>query len=235
ALGCVVRFEVTDTGIGIPQDKLGALFTSFGQLDGSTTRKFGGAGLGLAISKQIVERMGGSIGVVSAPGKGSTFWFTVRFGNAESAATAEIPLERSASEVESLPPARVLLAEDNKTNQVLVRSLLERKGCSVDIVATGFEAVEAVARGGYDLVLMDVQMPGMDGFEATRRIRSHERSDSRPAVPIVALTAHALKGDREACLSCGMDEYISKPIEASQLYAAIRRFASEATAPRRLG
>ena len=226
-----VQFQVSDTGIGIPKDKMGSLFTNFGQLDGSFTRKVGGAGLGLAISKRIVERMGGAIGVDSSPGQGSTFSFTVRLGRSvtDPADLGQTGLSDAPPDSESeMPVVHVLLAEDNATNQVLVKGLLKRKGCSVEVVSNGRAAYEAVQRSDFDLVLMDVQMPEMDGFEATRLIRSYESATSKPPLPIIALTAHALKGDRENCLSAGMDEYISKPIDAGLLYSTIRRLVRRA-------
>jgi hypothetical protein len=217
----VLRFTVCDTGIGIPADKIQYLFTTFGQLDGSITRRYGGAGLGLAISKRLVERMGGVMSVDSVKGQGSTFSFEVPLLHAAEGHKTRETLPSAPDS--DLTAVRVLLAEDNVTNQALVRGLLKRKGCQVDVVSNGRAAVDAVARNAFDIVLMDVQMPVMDGFEATRLIRRSEAEQARGRVPIIALTAHALTGDRENCLSVGMDDYISKPIDSGLLYEAIRR------------
>ncbi len=226
-----LRFSVTDTGIGIPEDKLDRLFKSFSQVDGSTTRKYGGTGLGLAISKQLVAMMGGEIWVECGEAGGSTFIFTAVLGVAEGAtapmgATVEPPGGRpevAVARTRSTPRAlRLLLAEDNLVNQKLAVALLRKQGWSVEAVANGREAVEAMARGTFDAVLMDVQMPEMDGYEATARIRDTE-AGTAAHVPIIAMTAHAMKGDRDRCLASGMDGYVTKPIKASALYEEILR------------
>jgi PAS domain S-box-containing protein len=350
----IVRFAVTDTGIGIPPDRMHRLFRSFSQVDGSSTRRYGGTGLGLAISKQLVELMGGEIGVESAPGRGSTFWFTLplepvakparcapaalrgvrvlvvddnatnreilhrrvvawgmRNGTAASAAEAlrllreaarsgdpyrlvlvdqQMPemdgdalaravradasldpaalvllsslgrsgtagglfaacltkpireaqlrdcLARVLGDAPAPPPAaaagpaaggtaprrRVLLAEDNLVNQLVARRMLERAGVEVDVVATGREALAAVERTAYDLVLMDLHMPEMDGLEATAAIR--ERQGNGRRTPIVALTAAAMAEDRERCLAAGMDDYLAKPVQTAALHAILARW-----------
>jgi signal transduction histidine kinase/CheY-like chemotaxis protein len=214
-------FGVRDTGIGIAPDAQPRIFSRFSQADSSTARKYGGSGLGLAISKELAELLGGEIGVESAPGQGSLFWFTVRCGvpRARSAAAPERP----AAPVTR--PLRILVAEDNEVNQLLVKRLLTRCGHAVEVVGSGAEAVAAVERGRYDLVLMDVHMPGMDGVTATRRIRALPSAAAE--IPIVALTANAMAGDRELYLAAGMSEYVSKPIDTGALLAAIARALNE--------
>ncbi len=217
----LLRFEVSDTGIGIEPDALTRLFDKFTQADVSMTRRYGGTGLGLAICRQLVDLLGGAIGVDSKPGKGSVFWFTLpcrRLGAhpAMSEAAADDFQDR-----ESYRQLRVLVAEDNQINQVVIRAILTRAGHDVDIVEDGARTVEAAAGSDYDLILMDVQMPEMDGPTATRAIRA--LSGPRSEIPIVALTANAMAGDREKYLAAGMNEYVSKPIDADELNAAIGR------------
>ena len=212
-----IRISVSDTGVGIHRDKHETIFENFTQADGSTTRKYGGTGLGLAISARLVAMMGGHIWVESEPGRGSTFQLTVRLAPAP-------PVPRQVPSATIAPPVlplSVLLAEDNEVNQLLARRLLEQAGHTVTAVGNGLEALAALETGVFDVVLMDVQMPELDGFAATAAIRTAERS-SGGHQPIIAMTAHALKGDRERCLEAGMDGYISKPINASQLHAVIR-------------
>jgi signal transduction histidine kinase/CheY-like chemotaxis protein len=208
----LVRVSVVDTGIGIPADKHEAIFENFTQADGSTTRKYGGTGLGLAISARLVAMMGGRIWVESEMGRGSTFHFTARLDPAAAA-----PRERTAPIVASESPSlSVLLAEDHPVNQLLARRLLEQAGHRVTAVGNGRDALEALERATFDVVLMDIQMPEVDGLAATAAIRAAERTSGRHQ-PIVAMTAHALTGDRERCLKAGMDGYISKPINGRQL------------------
>jgi signal transduction histidine kinase/ligand-binding sensor domain-containing protein/ActR/RegA family two-component response regulator len=223
--------QVHDTGIGIPADKLQAVFEPFTQADGSMTRRYGGTGLGLTITAQLVRLMGGEVRVDSQVGSGTTFSFTVKLGLLP---TYTRPEEQDAPEAGESGPAaqsghglRVLVAEDNLVNQRLISRLLEKWGHQAVIVPTGERAVEATANSHFDLVLMDVQMPGMDGFEATHAIRAREAATGRDHLAIVALTAHAMKGDRERCLEAGMDGYLSKPVEAAELKRTIAEMTSE--------
>ena len=222
-----LRFAVTDSGIGITPEERSRLFTKFSQADGSTTRKFGGTGLGLAISKELTELLGGEIGVESTAGQGSTFWFTVRCapGNAD-AVDSEIWISEiaAADAPETHQPLRILAAEDNHVNQVVLKAILSKTGHKIDMVGNGAEAVSAVIRVPYDLVLMDVHMPEMDGITATRRIRA--LSGEVGQVPIIALTANAMKGDREKYLEAGMTDYVSKPINPQMLFAAIAKYGA---------
>ena len=221
-----VHFAVADTGIGIPDDRMGRLFQSFSQVDASTTRKYGGTGLGLAISKRLCELMGGSMWVESTPGKGSTFHFTVISesvaGQKRVYADGEHAVgRRSVRGSARRFPLRVLLAEDNVVNQKVALKILERMGYRADVAGDGLEVLEALRRQKYDVVLMDVQMPEMDGLQATRRIVQEAPNGNRPR--IIAMTAHAMQGDREKCLDAGMDDYISKPINVEELQAALTR------------
>jgi signal transduction histidine kinase/ActR/RegA family two-component response regulator len=211
---------VRDTGIGIPPEAQARLFDRFTQADSSTARRYGGTGLGLAISKQLVELMGGSIGVESEPGRGSLFWFSITCAPAL-AAGPEPDTGGAACTVPPDHPSRILVVEDNAVNQILVTQLLGRFGHEVDLAATGAEALEALKLRDYDLVLMDIFMPGMDGVTTTRMIRRMTSAAAR--IPIVALTANAMPGDRETYLAAGMTDYVSKPIDPTALFAAIRR------------
>jgi signal transduction histidine kinase/ligand-binding sensor domain-containing protein/CheY-like chemotaxis protein len=221
---------VHDTGIGIPADKISAVFEPFTQADGSTTRRYGGTGLGLTITTQLVRLMGGEIEVESAVGRGTSFAFTITLARVPAGeAKDEPPNPPAVSEARAIPDLaagrglRVLVAEDNLVNQRLIARLLQKWGHQTTIVSTGDEAVAAVASSPFDLVLMDVQMPGMDGFEATHAIRAREAATGRDHLTIIAITAHAMKGDRERCLEAGMDGYVSKPVEAAELKRTIER------------
>lgn len=223
------HFEVRDTGVGIASDKLSRLFRSFSQADSSITRRFGGTGLGLAISKNLAEALGGEVGVESRDGEGSAFWFTIvgPEGNRDQIIQPDIDFADAAgSRNRSL---RILVAEDNNVNQQVIKGMLEKVGHRVFVVSNGLEAVNAVMSTPYDVVLMDFQMPEMDGITATRRIRELESPGQ--SVPIIALTANAMKGDREQCLEAGMDDYVSKPIEPPRLFAAIRHCCGEGELP----
>jgi len=211
-----LHFSVSDTGIGIPEEKLNRLFQSFSQVDSTTTRKYGGTGLGLAISRRLVELMGGEIWVVSSPGQGSSFHFTIL---AEESEETSIPADSCAAKAKTHPspksvrPLRILLAEDNAINQMVAIQMLKKLGYSADVAGNGLEVLQAIERQTYDVVLMDVQMPEMDGLVAAQEIRKLWPKGPR----IVAITAYALKGDRERCLAAGMDDYISKPIVIEEL------------------
>jgi CheY-like chemotaxis protein len=217
----VLHVAVCDTGVGIPAEKLGAIFDPFVQADGSTTRLYGGTGLGLAISARLTELMGGRLWAESEVDRGSTFHFTVRLSHPSAAGAWPANGAASGAGEPPLPRLRILLAEDNRVNQRVGVALLTKRGHSVEVAANGREAVAAAEAGPFDLVLMDVQMPEMDGLEATRRIRERERETGRH-LPIIALTAHAMKGDRERCLDAGMDEYVTKPLQAEPLLRTIR-------------
>ncbi len=227
ATGVRLRFEVEDSGIGIPADRLDRLFKSFSQADASVSRRYGGTGLGLAICKRLAERMGGSVGVSSTEGAGSTFWFEVplTIASREACETAASPLEtqRVQDALQAIQamgrPLRLLVAEDNATNQLVVRSILSKYGLTGDFVGNGAEALEAVRRLPYDIVLMDVHMPEMDGLEATRAIRS--LGSQRASIPVIALTANAFKHDVENCLAAGMDGHLGKPFRKEELIIAI--------------
>ena len=219
-----LRFAVTDTGIGIDIGAQSRLFTKFSQADESTTRKFGGTGLGLAICKELAEFMGGEIGIESALGEGSTFWFTARCapGDADTVDTEIWTYDPADAEVsETDRPLRILVAEDNHVNQVVLTAILSGTRHTIDMVGNGVEAVSAVMRMPYDLVLMDIQMPEMDGMAATAKIRGIPGAAG--AIPIIALTANAMKGDREKYIAAGMTDYLSKPINPRELHAAIAR------------
>ena len=211
---------VSDTGIGIPKSKHQFIFEAFRQADGTTTRRYGGTGLGLAIASRLVELMGGRMWVESEEGEGSTFHFTIKVGkDAALAAPSHVPPPARAARVAG-GSTRVLLAEDNTVNQVLARRILEKHGYEVTVAADGVAAVQAATHEDFDVILMDVQMPAMGGFDAAARIRAHQRERTR-TTPIIAMTAHALKGDRERCLEAGMNGYVAKPIAADLLIAAI--------------
>jgi len=221
-----VRIKVIDTGIGIPADRIGRLFQSFIQVDSSISRRFGGSGLGLAISRKFITGMGGSIGVESVVGRGSTFWFELPLvvaSETECNSDADIKTERVAearSVIAALGrPLHLLVAEDNAINQLVVKTALVKNGIHCDLVGNGLEAVAAVRRSHYDVILMDVQMPEMDGLEATRVIRKLPGPASR--TPIIALTANAFVGDIDKCRAAGMNAHVGKPFRAEALIVAI--------------
>jgi CheY-like chemotaxis protein/anti-sigma regulatory factor (Ser/Thr protein kinase) len=213
-----LRFRVRDTGIGIPSDKQEQVFSAFTQADGSIARKYGGTGLGLTISLKLIHLMGGTIRLESEPDKGTTFEFVVP---CQSGSLAEVEETRAVpARTEQTRALRILLAEDNPVNQKVASRLLERRGHSVLIAGNGQIAADAAGRETFDLILMDVQMPGMDGFQATAAIRETETGKPR-RTPIIAMTAHAMVGDRERCLSAGMDGYVPKPLQPADLFQVI--------------
>ena len=222
---------VEDDGIGIPEDKQAELFTPFTQADASMTRRFGGTGLGLAICRQLVETMGGAISVSSTPGEGSRFAFTLNLPIGKHTAAPQQGHTPPIEAPVSLRGVRVLLAEDNIVNQQVARRMLAKLDCRIDVAADGKEAVNLWEKLPYDLVLMDCQMPEMDGLCATEKIRDLEQEHARQRTPIVALTANALEEDRQACLSAGMDDYLTKPIRFESLASTVARWSGADTGP----
>ncbi len=218
-----LKIAVIDTGIGIPQTAQETLFNAFTQADGSTTRKYGGTGLGLAIVSQLVDLMGGSLGVDSVEGEGSVFWFTVNLQCAKKAPemAGEIAKNNKALQLE----AKILLVEDNPINQMVAQKMLEKVGLKPTLANNGVEALKQLNERSFDLVLMDCQMPEMDGFDATREIRKLDimALNQRP-LPIVAMTANVMSGDRERCLDVGMDDYIGKPVQRDQLASVLKKW-----------
>lgn len=219
-----LKFSIIDTGIGIPADKIENLFKSFSQVDSSTARKYGGTGLGLAISKQLAELMGGKAGIESEMGKGSTFWFTAFFAIPEHVMESEEKAPDNIIELNS--NARILLAEDNIVNQKVAQGMLKKLGLKADVVGNGQEAVHSSNLIDYDLIFMDMQMPEMDGLEATREIRARELETGKH-VTIVAMTANAMKQDHDACIEAGMDDFISKPILKEPLIRVLAKWIAK--------
>jgi CheY-like chemotaxis protein len=219
-----LRISVRDTGIGIPADKLNLLFEKFSQVDSSDSRQVGGTGLGLAISKELVGLMGGTIGVESVPQQGSEFWFTLPLPVAPAAISINRPepaVPHSAILAELNP--RILVAEDNPINLRVATVMLERLGIHADVARNGFEAVLRFRSERYDIILMDCQMPEMDGYAATREIRGCQDPDNPPV--IIAMTADAMEGSRERCLAAGMDDYIAKPVNRNTLIQALSEWS----------
>ncbi|MBU6259281.1 MAG: PAS domain S-box protein [Burkholderiales bacterium] len=220
----LLRFEVQDTGIGISAVKLATLYTAFEQADNSITREYGGTGLGLAITRRLAQLMGGDAGATSVPGAGSRFWFTARLRRAASNAVAAVAprLESAEEGLRRRHRGRlVLLVEDEPINREITSGLLEIAGLVVEAAHDGAQAVERAARRGYDLILMDMQMPGMDGLQATRRVRA---GDLNRRTPVLALTANAFSEDRARCLAAGMNDFVTKPAESETLFAAVLRW-----------
>jgi signal transduction histidine kinase/DNA-binding response OmpR family regulator len=226
-----LRFDVTDTGMGLSEQQQQSLFNPFTQADNSTTRKYGGTGLGLSICKRLVSMMGGDIGVKSTPGSGSTFFFSAGFGVQDGQAQAMSCTPASPTltqnDEQRLRGAYLLLVEDNEVNRDLMLEILANAGIRADVASNGAEAVEMVCRASYDGVLMDCLMPVMDGYEATRRIRADEHHAD---LPIIAMTANALVGDREKCLASGMNEHLAKPIHVRQLLVTLARWIKKSHA-----
>ena len=228
-----LHVTVRDTGIGIPPDKIDHIFNAFSQADSSTTRRYGGTGLGLTITRRLVDMMGGQLWAESQPGVGSVFHFTLPVPEqlVDTAAPGweeafETPDATAATAAQSPPQDRpmILLVEDNRVNQRVALTLLERRGYRARLAENGQVALEALVRDNFAAILMDMQMPVMDGIAATREIRQREQRENLPRIPIIAMTANAMESDREACLEAGMDDYISKPIKADQLYEQLQRW-----------
>jgi CheY-like chemotaxis protein len=223
--------SVCDSGIGIDDETQARLFSKFVQADSSTARRYGGTGLGLAICRQLAELMGGSVGLRSTPGAGSTFWVTLQMPPAPAPA-----LEAAAMQWPATPDDKrclVLLAEDNAVNQKLARHLLGKLGCEVDVVGNGMEAIDRWALRPYDAIFMDCQMPGIDGYQATQRIR--ESGERGRQIPIIAITAASMVGDRERCLAAGMNDYVSKPLDPKDLRRVLMSLPTRQGANQPLG
>ena len=220
-----VRIAVRDTGAGIPEAQRSHIFQHFTQADSSTTRKHGGTGLGLAICSQLVDLMGGRLEVDSEVGHGSIFKVTLRLPTTDSECGVKDEAPTTPSQPAESLGRRVLLAEDNPVNQLVARSLLARLGCEVEVASNGEQALQMLDGARFDLVLMDCMMPGLDGYETTAEIRRRERAGAR--LPIVAMTASAMQGDRERCLAAGMDDYLSKPVTRDVLAGVLTRWAPE--------
>jgi CheY-like chemotaxis protein len=219
----MVEWRVEDSGVGISADKIERIFEPFTQADSTTSKVYGGTGLGLTIAARIVQGMGGTLSVTSKPGEGSCFYFTTQGArDGVTVASAATPPEKP---VELSKGARVLLVEDNQVNRALGCKLLERAGCEVVAAENGYEALRLAAEQSFDVILMDVQMPGLDGYETTRLLRARE-NQTNLRVPIIALTAYALPDDKQRCLESGMDDYLSKPFSRAELLQAIARVCS---------
>ena len=218
----LLHFSISDTGVGVSGSKLGAIFDAFTQADSSTTRQFGGTGLGLAISKELVHMMGGRIWAESMPGKGSIFHFTARFG------FASVPETTQADPVEPvdeapLPPLNILMFEDSRYNAFVAQTYLESTPCTMTVAEDGANGLKLFKKGGWDLVLMDIQMPGMDGLEATRAIREWEKEQRLAPVPVVAMTAYAMSEDVRRCIQAGADAHLPKPVKKNTLFKTLRK------------
>jgi CheY-like chemotaxis protein len=218
----LIEFAVSDTGIGIPGNKINNLFQSFHQLDGSTTRKYGGTGLGLSIVKSLVELMGGSIQVISEKGKGSTFSFQIPFKIVGNSVSNEVSAENDLKECNRV--LRILVAEDSKVSQMVILQYIKKRNWEAVIVENGKEVLKCLEEdNNYDLIFMDIQMPEMDGYEAAKLIRESEKNSGRH-IPIIALTANATEDDRIKCLECGMDDFLPKPVRGEKFYSCVLRY-----------
>ena len=218
----LIRVEIEDTGIGIPSSKHQKLFLAFSQADGSTTRKHGGTGLGLTIVRQLIEMMHGNLGIDSEVDKGSKFWFVIPLGVAKK---ENAPLPKSTEPVEKIVlQGRILLVEDNPINQMVAKKMLEKTGLQSELAANGKEALDLLKQGKFDAVLMDCQMPEMDGFEATRMWREHEQTEHSGHLPIIAMTANVMEGDRDRCIDSGMDDYLGKPVRQNELASVLQKW-----------
>jgi CheY-like chemotaxis protein len=222
----LLRFEVEDTGIGISRDIMPKLFSAFEQADSSTTRKYGGTGLGLSITRKLAQLMGGDAGVESTPGVGSIFWFTARLKLNQVDVRSGKPMASTSTEIMlngHYQGRRILLVEDEPVNREVARVILDVVGMTVDDAEDGAEAVKLVGKNAYDVILMDMQMPNMDGLEATRQIR---KLPNGAQVPILAVTANAFVEDRVRCLEAGMDDFLAKPVDPEKLYSTLLKFLS---------
>lgn len=219
-----LRFEVQDTGIGMADDTQAVVFDYFTQADNSTSRKYGGTGLGLTISKRLVELMGGSIGVQSQIGKGSTFYFIVRFEKwLESDIATIIDFEDQPEQIKlDFQNYRVLVAEDDFVNQTVISEMFNAIGCQTHVASNGQEAIDTYS--SYDIIFMDLEMPEIDGYEATRQIRQQEQDKGNSHKPIIALTAHVFNGVSDKCLAVGMDDYLSKPVNTKALKKKLEKW-----------
>lgn len=225
----IVRFSVTDTGIGIPADKVQTVFDVFSQADSSTTRKYGGSGLGLSISRRLIEMMGGTIGVESTPGAGSCFSFTCCFG-----APSETPIAKPENTVKknrTIRPLSILLVDDNQDNRTVLKAYFRKTEHTIEIAVNGEEAVTTIKQGDFDLVLMDMEMPVMDGYTAVCLIREWEQENGRSPLPIIALTANALKEDHKKSLDAGCTDHLTKPIHKERLLEVVGHYADEREHP----
>jgi len=218
-------FTVKDEGLGIAHDKLKQIFEPFSQAGLSTHAKYGGTGLGLSISKNLVEMMGGTIQAESVEGRGSTFYFTANFGL--NGKLNQLETRDQSQALPTIGKLNILVGEDDEINQLLVVKILRNRGHQVEVAENGFQAIEKLKDGDYDLVFMDVRMPVMDGIEATQAIRRGDAGQDKAGIIVVALTAYALKGDRERCLAAGMDDYLSKPIKADELYGLLKSYEAK--------
>jgi CheY-like chemotaxis protein len=215
-------FTIQDTGIGIPEDKMTAIFESFTQANNDITRKYGGTGLGLAIAKRLVEAQGGKLWLKSEPNAGTTFYVELSF---PVAADDSAQHQAADSGVSSDNTIRVLVAEDNEVNQLIISKVLQAKKLQVTLVSDGQQTLDELQQNDYDIVLMDIQMPGMDGYTAIKQIRSSQQSFNH--IPIIALTAHAIKAEIEKCMAAGANDHVSKPFQAEDLVAKIENLVSE--------
>ncbi len=223
-----LRISISDTGIGIQQASLHKLFIPFSQVDGSTTRRFGGTGLGLAISRQLVELMGGNISVESSEGKGTTFFINLPLEVSKNPENECKQAVSGESTVRHIPnTCRILLVEDNELNQRVMSTMLKKIGYQIGLAANGTEALSLLREEQFDLVLMDCTMPGLDGYETTSLIRNPESCVNNPRIPIIALTARAMHGDRDKCINAGMDDYLSKPVYCEALTNVLNRWLNQ--------
>jgi CheY-like chemotaxis protein/anti-sigma regulatory factor (Ser/Thr protein kinase) len=232
---CLLEFSVSDTGIGIPDDKQSLLFQPFSQTDNSMTRQYGGTGLGLSIVRSLARLMGGDVGVESEPGKGSRFWFRVRLGmigiDEDTRETVRPGNKAQQVEGKSTPlTGHVLVVEDNPTNRTVIEAILAKLGLTATMAEDGQQCIDILQRDApFDLVLMDIQMPVMDGYAATEWIRQWEKTNNRPHLPIIALTADAFDADKQHCLAVGMDDFLAKPIAIDDLQTVLRRWLKAGT------